>query len=241
MSKIFIVGTPIGNLKDITLRALETLKSVDFIACEDTRTSRKLLKHYDINKPLFAYHKMNEKASATALLDKIKDNEKTLALISDAGMPLISDPGFELIKQAREMNLEVAMIPGVSASITALAWSGLSSTFTFMGFPNEKSSQRQKALLNHNFDDAYIYFVAPHKLINFLKDIAATFNDEATIFLAKELTKMFEKHYYGTASNLIDFFKDQIIKGEFTLVLKRNKLKHEKVNKYAKFSKIKVQ
>lgn len=232
MPKIYIVGTPIGNLKDITLRALETLKAVDVIACEDTRVSAKLLNHYDIKKRLISYNKINEKASAQGLIDLIEKDDLKMALISDAGMPLVSDPGFELIKQAREKNIELELIPGVNAAISAFAFSGLSNTFIFMTFPKEKSGQRLEQVKSFTSEHAYVFYVAPHKLESFLKDIDSVWGNQAQLFMARELTKIHEEFIYATATELLAKNKTSPFKGEITLVIKLKEIKKEKINKY---------
>ncbi|VEU76992.1 16S rRNA (cytidine(1402)-2'-O)-methyltransferase [Mycoplasmopsis columbina] len=237
MSKIYIVGTPIGNMKDITLRALETLKMVDVIACEDTRVTAKLLNYWEINKKLFSYNKNNEKNSADGLIKIVQEENLSVALVSDAGMPLISDPGFELVKKARENNIEIEIIPGVNAAITTLALSSLASTFVFLGFPKEKSKQRQDQLKEMTSEHAYIFYVAPHKLMSFLADIETIHQDNIEIFLAKELTKMFEKHFSGNVYKIKEELSSSSLKGEFTMVLKLKTIKKTKINKYAHFSK----
>ncbi|WP_027120817.1 16S rRNA (cytidine(1402)-2'-O)-methyltransferase [Mycoplasmopsis lipofaciens] len=241
MSKIYIVGTPIGNLKDITFRAIETLKKVDFIACEDTRVTKKLLTFYKINKPLLTYNKDNEKNSAKGLIKKIIKNNIDIALVSDAGMPLISDPGFELIKEARSNDIQLELIPGVNAAISAMALSGLSNTFTFLGFPKEKSSQRKKQIEEFNEQNAYIFYVSPHKINNFLEDIYAIHSDNAEIFLARELTKLHEQHYRGSANEISKLLEEGSSKGEFTMVVKLKTIKKNKINKYEQFSKNKTE
>ncbi|WP_406617893.1 16S rRNA (cytidine(1402)-2'-O)-methyltransferase [Mycoplasmopsis lipophila] len=237
MSKLFIVGTPIGNLKDITLRALETLELVDFIACEDTRVTSKLLQHYNIKKSLLIYNKFNEKESTKGIINLL-DQNKNIALVSDAGMPLLSDPGFILLKEVKLTDHEIIIIPGVNAAITAFALANFSNTFTFNGFPKETSVQRQKELQKLNDEYAHIFYVAPHKLINFLNDIHLIFQDKADIFLVKELTKIYEMSFIGTPLEILKQLNENNLKGEFTLVLKIKKEEHKKINKYAKFSKI---
>lgn len=234
MPKIYIVGTPIGNLKDITLRALETFKNVDVIACEDTRVTSILLNHYDIQKRLISYNKINEKSSAKGLIDLITKDDLKLALVSDAGMPLVNDPGFELVKQARENNIEIELIPGVNAAISAFALSGLSNTFTFLGFPKEKSGQRLEQIKNLNPEHAYVFYVAPHKFESLIQDIDNVWGEQATLFLARELTKVHEQYYLGSANEILEQLKNSSSKGEYTLVIKINETKHVKVNKYAK-------
>ena len=229
MNKIYIVGTPIGNMKDITLRALETLKLVDVIACEDTRVTRKLLNHYEIEgKKLISYHDKNEKASAKGIVGLIEAG-KHVAVVSDAGMPVINDPGFEVIRQCLENDIAIEMIPGVSATTTAVALSNLNSHFKFIGFFKPKTGQRQNQLKKLT-PGSYVAFGSPHRLIGELEDIKEVLGENTPLFIGRELTKKFETHYRGTVSEVLEAVKDEI-KGEFTIVFE---IKKVKVNKYAK-------
>ncbi|WLP85719.1 16S rRNA (cytidine(1402)-2'-O)-methyltransferase [Mycoplasma seminis] len=234
MAKLYIVGTPIGNLEDITLRALRTLKEVEIIACEDTRVTHKLLEKYEItNKRLITYNNFTEKSSSKGILELINSG-KDIALVSDAGMPVVSDPGFEVISQARENGIQVEIIPGVNAAITAFVGSNFSNEFTFLGFIKDKSQQRINQLSALEIG-TYIFYVSPHKMLSTLQDIATVFEDKAKLCLAKELTKMHETWYYGNAQELYEQFTAMdSIKGEFTLVLNIPKIKRVKVNKYKK-------
>lgn len=237
MSKLYIVGTPIGNLDDITLRAIKTLEQVDIIACEDTRVTAKLLKHYNIeNKKLLTYNNFTEKNSAKGLIDLLKQNNK-IALVSDAGMPVVSDPGFEIIKLCRQENIDFEIIPGVNAAITAFVGSNFNSTFSFLGFLKDKSSQRIIQLQSLG-EGTYVFYVSPHKLESSLQDIAEVFEGKEEICLVKELTKIHEKWLFGTALEVLEILNSQnLIKGEFTLVLNLPKIKKQKVNKYAHLKK----
>lgn len=230
MSKLFIVGTPIGNLKDITLRALETLKEVDVIACEDTRVTQKLLNHYEIkNKKLISYHDKNEKQSANGILNLLEAN-KTVAIVSDAGMPMIADPGFEALRQVIKNEIPYEIIPGVSALTTTLSLSNFDTHFKFLGFLKPKTQQRRNQLQKLT-QGTYIAFVSPHKLESTINDFKDIFNDNIQLFLGKELTKKFEKHYRGNPSEILEMIKDNI-KGEYTLAFEMPKIKKE--NKYDK-------
>lgn len=227
MSKLYIVGTPIGNMKDITLRALETLKAVDVIACEDTRVTRKLLSYYEItDKKLIAYHDKNEKHSASGIIKLLKEGS-SVAVVSDAGMPTINDPGFEAIRQAIANDVEFEMIPGVSATTTAVALSNLDTHFTFLGFLKPKTIQRQNQL-KKLVPGSYVAFLSPHRLMGELADLQTVFGDDLKVFLGRELTKKFETHYRGTIVDVIEGVKDTI-KGEFTVVFE---IKRKKINKY---------
>lgn len=217
MSKLYIVGTPIGNIKDITIRASETLAKVSVIACEDTRVTRKLLNALNIKIPkLIAYHDQNERKSAPGIIKLLKQGEK-VALVSDAGMPVISDPGFLVIKEAIAAQIPIEVIPGVSAVLTTLALSSFDTHFKFLGFLKPKSGQRQNQLKKLG-PGTYIVFVSPHKLLSTLDDITNILGSETKVFLGRELTKKFESHYRGTVKEV----KNQVIenvKGEFTLAL----------------------
>ena len=190
---LYFVGTPIGNLKDISLRALEVLKSVDEIACEDTRHSLGLLNAYQIKKPLFAYHKFNEKEAGEKIVEKLKSG-KDIAVISDAGMPAISDPGNVLVTLLIENNLEFTVVPGACAFVSALVLSGLdSSKFCFLGFLPEKTSQRKEFLQKYaNLDMTLIFYSAPHDIKKDIQSIYSVFGSRRAVAV-KEITKMFEK------------------------------------------------
>lgn len=230
-TKLFVVGTPIGNMDDITLRALQTLKSVDIIACEDTRTTLKLLKHFNIeNKKLISYHNFNEKQSAKGIIELIKKGNK-VALVSDAGMPVISDPGFSLIEQAKEKEIKFEIIPGVSAITTSIVASSLGPDFTFLGFGKNKKEKLNKQIENL-LPGTYIIFCAPHKLV-FLVETLKKWHANANICIANELTKKFEKFYFGNPDEILNQIEGKI-KGEYTIVFKIDKIKKEKVNKYKK-------
>ncbi|ADM21578.1 16S rRNA (cytidine(1402)-2'-O)-methyltransferase [Mesomycoplasma hyorhinis] len=239
MKKISIVSTPIGNLKDITLRALEILKDADVILCEDTRVSSKLLNHYQIsNKHLISYHKFNEYKSLSKI-SLLLEQDKKIALISDAGTPLISDPGQILVEYCHNNSINLEVIPGPSAVTSAFALSGFNLPFIFIGFLKETSSQRVKQLEQFLPDISYVFFVSPYKLIATLEDIEKVFKNEAKLFLIKEMTKIHERYFLGSATDIKQALGENV-KGEFTLVLRLEseiKLKVKK-NKYEKYSKI---
>lgn len=233
MKKLFIVGTPIGNFKDITLRAIETLKEVDVIACEDTRVTKKLLDHFEIkNKKLISYHNFNEKKSANGIISLIQNDNKSIALVSDAGMPTIADPGFNLIEEAKLNNIEFEIIPGISALTTTIVASSMGPEFTFLGFGKQTKEQMKNQIKNLQ-EGVYIYFIAPHKIINLLEAIKEFHPDNHKIFIGRELTKIHETFYEGIVDEIIEEVNSKL-KGEFTLVLKIKKTKKEKVNKYKK-------
>ncbi len=214
-SKIYIVGTPIGNLKDITLRAIETLKLVDVIACEDTRVTRKLLNHYEIkDKKLIAYHDKNEKNSAKGIIELVQQGN-SVAVVSDAGMPVIADPGFEVIRQARSNYIPIEVIPGPSAQTTVAAISGLSAFYKFIGFLSPKTGKRKNELTSLGAG-TFVTYVSPYKLEATLLDIQEICGKETQVFLAKELTKIHEKTYKGTVEEVYNIIKNNT-KGEYTL------------------------
>lgn len=214
--KLFIIATPIGNLEDITLRAIKTLKECDFILCEDTRRAKILLKHYGIEKLLISYFEGNEEKRIPEVLEKLKEG-KNIGLISDAGTPLISDPGYKLVRKCREENIDVIPIPGPSAVISALSVSGLETDkFAFIGFPPKKKGKRIKLLERlRDFDGSLIFYVSPYKVKEFLKELLEVLGDRR-VCVCREMTKMFEEYIYGRISEVMDRVKE---KGEFVIVV----------------------
>ncbi len=219
---LYIVATPIGNLGDITLRAIETLKNVDLIACEDTRHSKILLDHYGVKKPLISYFDFSERKRAPELLEKIRNGAK-IALISDAGTPGVADPGYRLIKGAIEAGVKVESIPGPSALISALVSSGLpTDRFTFEGFFPVKSGQRKNKLLSLKDEDrTIIFYESPHRILKTLEAIHETLGD-IPIVVARELTKKFEEIVRDRTSEVIKHFSSKKILGEFVVLWKRD-------------------
>lgn len=219
---LYIVATPIGNLADMTFRAVETLKQVDLIAAEDTRHSKKLLQHYDINTPMISLHEHNEKEKYKILLDKLQQG-KSIALISDAGTPLISDPGYRLVHEAIQLNITVIPIPGASALISALSVSGLPSDhFTFEGFLPAKESAR-KQLLGKLLNETrtMIFYESPHRLLDMLNNLLEIFGEEREVVIARELTKRFETIHGGTLQSMIKWLLEnpEQQKGEFVILV----------------------
>lgn len=214
-----MVATPIGNLEDITFRALAVLKEVDLIAAEDTRHSRKLLSHFDIHTPLTSYHQHNQQEKGPFLIDKMKDGQK-IALITDAGLPGISDPGHDLVVKALEAGIRVTAIPGPSASLTALVISGMpTDRFVFEGFLPRASKERKEALeILKEERRTIILYEAPHRLVSTLEDLLEALGDRP-LAIVRELTKKYEEVRRGTLSSLLAYFQEQEPKGEFTLVL----------------------
>lgn len=217
---LYIVGTPIGNLKDISYRAIETLTNVDFIVAEDTRVTLKLLNHYNIKKHLISYHKHSALEKCEQITKNILSG-KNCALVSDAGMPCISDPGEQLVKLAIELNIKITVIPGPCAAISALTISGLdSSRFLFEGFLSTNKKTRLLNLKNlAQTTQTLIFYEAPHKLKNTLKDLLATLGNRK-ISIVKELTKIHENVMLTTIEKAIDYFEpNNNIKGEFVLIV----------------------
>jgi 16S rRNA (cytidine1402-2'-O)-methyltransferase len=217
--ELFLVATPIGNLKDITLRALEVLKTVDRIACEDTRVSGGLLKHYGIKTPMVSYHSHNEAEATAQLVDSLAAGAR-IALISDAGTPLLSDPGTRLVREAVRAGIRVTPIPGASALLSAISIAGLpSEQFYYAGFLPPKSTARKTALAAlANIPATLVFYEAPHRLVDCLADIAATLgNREAAI--ARELTKLYEECLRGTLADLIAHFEKTAPRGECVILI----------------------
>lgn len=218
---LYLVATPIGNLEDITLRALRILRDeVTAIACEDTRQTQKLLLHYNISKPLISYHEHNEASRATELIHMMEDG-KSVALVSDAGTPLLSDPGYRVVTRAIERNIPIVPIPGASAVLPALAAAGLpTDAFLFIGFLPPKSAARRKKLETVASQSAtVIAYESPHRVIETLVDIQVILGDRAVV-LAREITKMHEEFLRGSAREIHDRLASRSsIKGEITLVI----------------------
>jgi 16S rRNA (cytidine1402-2'-O)-methyltransferase len=222
MSKLFIVPTPIGNLGDITFRAIETLKSVDLILAEDTRTSLKLLKHYNIENSVESYHMHNEHKKLTSIIDKLNSGFE-IALISDAGTPGISDPGFLLIRECIKNKIEIECLPGATALIPALVNSGLpSDRFLFEGFlPIKKGrTKRLKEIAEEN--RTVIFYESPHRILRTLNDLSTYYNEDSGVSISRELTKIHEETFHGTIKDAIDYFEKKKPKGEFVIVLSPN-------------------
>ncbi|OJW54075.1 MAG: 16S rRNA (cytidine(1402)-2'-O)-methyltransferase [Alphaproteobacteria bacterium 41-28] len=216
---LYLVATPIGNLKDITLRALETLKEVDVIACEDKRVSSKLLNHYGISKPLLSYHDHNAEQVRPRLLARLKEGKK-VAYITDGGMPLISDPGFKLVVACQKEQLPYTVIPGPSAPLTALCLSGLSpDRFFFCGFLPPKQRARKAALEDiKGLQFTLLFFESPQRTIAFLKDALDVFGDREGA-ICREMTKLFEEVQKGLLSHLISHFEAHPPRGEVVIVI----------------------
>ncbi|MGO4214114.1 16S rRNA (cytidine(1402)-2'-O)-methyltransferase [Terriglobus sp. 2YAB30_2] len=218
---LYLVATPIGNLEDITLRALRVLQSVDRIACEDTRQTQKLLNHFQIQKPTISYHQHNERSRSDELVAALQAGQR-IAIVSDAGTPGIADPGAEVVAAAIAAGIPVYPIPGANAAISALIASGLSTeSFTFHGFLPPKAGQRRTQLESLVLDGTtHIFYEAPHRIVETLEDVAAVFGPQHPIALARELTKLHEEHLRGPVSMMLETLKARdAIRGEFVLLL----------------------
>ncbi len=227
---LYIVATPIGNLDDITFRAVEVLKSVDLILAEDTRHSKKLLAHLDINTPLQAFHDHNERDKTNRVIDKLNQG-KSIALISDAGTPLISDPGYVLVAEAKKAGIQVSPIPGASALIAALSSAGLASdNFTFFGFLPSKQSARLKTLQTLvSRTETAIFYESPKRILATMEDMLGVLGEHREVCLAKELTKAFETIRTGAIPSLIEYLTVDVNhqKGEFVILVSgANKTDH---------------
>ncbi|EAR13385.1 methyltransferase [Polaribacter irgensii 23-P] len=219
MSKLYLVPTPIGNLEDMTFRAIRILKEVDFILAEDTRTSGKLLKHYEISTQMHSHHMHNEHKSIHGVLNRIKSGE-TCALISDAGTPAISDPGFLLTRACVENNIEVDCLPGATAFVPALVNSGLpNEKFIFEGFLPVKKGRQTRFLSLAEENRTMIFYESPHKLIKTLSHFVEYFGTDRQVSVSRELTKMFEETIRGTATEVLAHYTNKPPKGEIVIIV----------------------
>ncbi|WP_297810348.1 16S rRNA (cytidine(1402)-2'-O)-methyltransferase [uncultured Finegoldia sp.] len=219
-SKIYVVATPIGNLADMTLRSLDVLKNVDVIYCEDTRNTSKLLNYYDIKTPLVSYHKHNEQSRSDEIIEKILDENINCAVVSDAGMPSISDPGQILLEKAMEGNVDVEVLPGASASITALVRSGFDSLqFAFLGFVPRKNSEKEKFYEQiKNSCMTTIIYESVHRVVDTIEELGE-FLEDRQICVLRELTKIHETVIKGTCTEVLEKIQKEPIKGEFVIVI----------------------
>ena len=217
--KLYIVPTPIGNLEDITLRAIRILKEVDVILAEDTRTSGNLLRHLGIEKRLFAHHQHNEHKTVAMIAERIANGEK-IALVTDAGTPGISDPGFLLVRECIANGIEVECLPGATAFVPALVNSGLPcDTFCFEGFLPQKKGRQTKIKSLVNEHRTMVFYESPHRLVKALEQFIEFFGADRKASVSRELTKMYEENKRGTLQELLDHFKAKTIKGEIVIVI----------------------
>jgi 16S rRNA (cytidine1402-2'-O)-methyltransferase len=217
---LFLVGTPIGNLEDITLRALRTLKEVDLIACEDTRQTQKLLTHYNVETPTISYHEHNEMTRSAELVKKLEEGAR-VALVTDAGMPGISDPGYRLIALAIRHHIPVVPIPGPAAFLAALVASGLpTDSFRFSGFLPAKQGQRRELLESiRESPRTQVFYEAPHRISESLEDVVVVLGPDRPVVIAREVTKMHEEFLRGRAEEVRDAAEFRELKGEITLLI----------------------
>ena len=240
IGKLYIVSTPIGNLQDITFRAVETLKMVDLIAAEDTRRTRELLNYFEINTNLTSYHEHNKYDKAYEIIEIIK-NGANVAVVTDAGTPIISDPGNELVKQAVKENIEVTAVPGACAAVNALVLSGLDAkSFVFIGFlSDDKRKQREQLDEIQNETRTMVFYVSPHNIVSDLKSLISVLGKDRLASISREMTKVYEETLRGTLSELLDILENRTIKGEFVLVvsgINKNLLKELEINKWLEIS-----
>lgn len=217
--KLFLVGTPIGNLKDITLRALEVIKESDIVAAEDTRQTIKLLNYFNIKKTMISYHKFNENDKSLDIIDEIESGKK-IALVTDAGMPGISDPGSVIVKKCIEKNIEFEVIPGATALITGLVYSGLdSSKFVFRGFLPRGNKERREIIEEiKDYRDSIIFYEAPHRLKSTLSFLLQEIGDRK-VAICKELTKLYENILRGNISEILEYYEKNNPRGEYVIVM----------------------
>ena len=219
MGKLYLVPTPIGNLEDMTLRAIKVLKEVDVVLAEDTRTSGKLLKHFEIDTPLQSHHMHNEHRQVEGLVQKMKEGA-TYALISDAGTPAISDPGFLLTRACVENDIEVECLPGATAFVPALVNSGLpNDRFVFEGFLPVKKGRPTRLLELAEETRTMVFYESPHKLLKTLTHFAEYFGEDRPVSVSRELTKLYEETVRGTVTEVLEHFNNKAPKGEFVIVV----------------------
>ena len=219
MSKLYIVPTPIGNLEDITLRAIRTLKEADYILAEDTRTTAFLLKHLGIEKKLYSHHKFNEHATAASVAEAIGEG-RTVALVSDAGTPGISDPGFLLVRTCVEAGIEVETLPGATAFVPALVQSGFPcDRFCFEGFLPQKKGRTKRLEELKAESRSIVFYESPFRVVKCLEQLAEVFGEDRKVSVSRELTKKFEQTVRGTLAEVADYFREHEPKGEFVIVV----------------------
>ena len=219
MSKLYIIPTPIGNLKDITIRAVDLLSEVDLILAEDTRVSKKLLNYYDIDTPLYSFHQFNEHKKLPNIISKLKANHK-LALISDAGTPGISDPGFLIVRECIRNNIQVECLPGATAFVPALVNSGLSiERFVFEGFLPVKKGRLTRLNSLENETRSIVFYESPHRLLKTLKQFCDIFGETRQVSISREISKIFEENKRGSLKEILTFFEEKKPRGEFVIIL----------------------
>jgi 16S rRNA (cytidine1402-2'-O)-methyltransferase len=226
MSKLYVIPTPIGNLEDITLRAIRLFKEVDLVLAEDTRTTKKLFSHYEINTKLSSFHMHNEHKVLSKYISRLKGGE-TLALVSDAGTPAISDPGFLLIRECVIEDIEVDCLPGATAFVPALVNSGLpNEKFVFEGFLPVKKGRQTRLKLLAEEERTMVFYESPHRIIKTLAQFSEYFSEERKVSVSREISKMFEETIRGTTSEVLHYFEQKKPKGEFVIVVEGKKKNH---------------
>ena len=219
MSKLYLIPTPIGNLEDITLRALRILKEVDIILAEDTRQTSKLLKHYEISKKLVAHHQHNEHKTLERILDSLKNGE-SIALVSDAGTPAISDPGFLLARECIKNDVEIECLPGATAFVPALVNSGLPcDKFIFEGFLPHKKGRQTRLKFLQNETRTMVFYESPHRLLKTLTQFVEYLGEDRQVSVSRELTKIHEENIRGTVLELIHYYETHTLKGEIVIIV----------------------
>lgn len=232
MGNLYVIATPIGNLNDISNRALELLKSVSLLCCEDTRQTAKLLNHYGIKQKTTSYHKFNEKTKKNIIIQKLLEGED-VALVTDAGTPCIQDPGYELVKEAREHNINIYAVPGPSATVSALSVSGLDTKmFSFIGFLSQDNKERKKELdiIDNSTIKTYIIYESPKRIIKTTEELKNKF-PSSLLFIASDLTKIHERSFYGEINDVYNKIKDdsKIEKGEYVLILQKKDIEKKEI------------
>ncbi|WP_303968654.1 16S rRNA (cytidine(1402)-2'-O)-methyltransferase [Sporosarcina ureae] len=223
LGKLFIVGTPIGNLEDMTFRAVRILQEVDYIAAEDTRNTIKLCNHFEIQTQMISYHEHNTRVAGEKIIELLQDG-KDIAIVSDAGMPCISDPGADLVELAIEHGVAVVSVPGPNAAVTALVASGITpQPFLFFGFLSRQKKELKTQLEKlQDYEETLLFYEAPHRLKQTLRGLAEQFGDERKIVMARELTKRFEELLRGTLAEAVEWAETNEVRGEFCLVVEGN-------------------
>lgn len=230
LGTLYLVPTPIGNLEDMTFRAIQTLKDVDLIACEDTRVTQKLLNHFEIETKKVSYHEHNIKEQTSGLVNDLLAG-KSIAQVSDAGMPSISDPGVELVEAAVQQNIPVVPLPGANAALTALIASGISpQPFTFYGFLSRKKSDLNEELEGlKNKTETLIFYESPYRLKKMLEELVSVFGEERQVVLAREVTKRYEEFIRGNAKEVNEWARDSELRGEFVVIVAGNSQVEEEI------------
>ncbi|MET3683776.1 16S rRNA (cytidine1402-2'-O)-methyltransferase [Alkalibacillus flavidus] len=232
---LYIVPTPIGNLDDMTFRAVNVLHQVDLIACEDTRQTKKLLNHFDIDGALVSFHEHSDEAKRASLLADLREG-KSIALVSDAGMPLISDPGYTLVRDAREEGLHVVALPGANAALTALVASGLpTDSFTFAGFlPKKEQDMRKRLEALDQTGHTLVFYESPYRVKQTVKRMADVYDETRRVTLARELTKTFEEYVSGTIREVYEWVEsnDATIRGEFCITVEPADLDNQEIERW---------